>query len=128
VTDEKEPLLVTIGDIGFSEHWVVTPHGTAPLVGTSIVVDDRTHSVSKTPTWAIVVAIVGVFFFFLSLLFLLVRETQISGYLLVTVRNGELEFTSTLPISTALQVQEYQGRAIYARKLAAAASASASAS
>jgi len=124
VTDEKEPLLVTIGDIGFSQNWVVAPHGAAPLAGTQITVDDHTHSVSKTPTWAIVVAILGVFFFFLSLLFLLVRETEISGYLLVTVRNGELEFSSTIPVSSALQVQEFQGRAIYARKLAAAVSSS----
>ena len=124
MTDEKEPLLVTIGDIGFSQNWVVTPHGAAPLAGTQITVDDHTHSVSKTPTWAIVVAILGVFFFFLSLLFLLVRETEISGYLLVTVRNGELEFSSTIPVSGALQVQEFQGRAIYARKLAAAVSSS----
>ena len=119
-----EPVLVTIGDLGFSEHWVVSPHGTVPLEGAVITVDDHTHSVSKTPTWAIVVAIVGVFFFFLSLLFLLVRETEISGYLTVTVRNGDREATTTIPVSSALQVQEYQSRAIYARKLAAAVSSS----
>jgi hypothetical protein len=124
VSGEKEPLLVTIGDIGFSQNWVVTPHGAGPLDGATIEVDDRTHSVSKTPTWAIIVAIVGVFFFFLSLLFLFVRETEISGYLLVTVRSGDLEFTSTIPVSSALQVQEFHGRAIYARKLAAAVSTS----
>ena len=118
---DAEPLLVTIGDIGFSETWVVTPVGSAPLAGTELVVTDMTRTVSRTPTWAIIVAVAGVFFFFLSLLFLLVRERETSGYLQVIVRNGELFHTTTIPISTELGLAEAQDRAIYARRLIAAA-------
>ena len=118
---ETEPLLVTIGDIGFSENWVVTPLGTAPIAGTELVVTDLTTTVSRTPTWALVVAIAGVFFFFLSLLFLLVRDRETTGYLQIVVRNGDLFHTTMIPISSELGLAEAQDRAIYARRLIAAA-------
>ena len=39
-------------------------------------VDDTSYTVRKTPTWAIVLAVVLAFIFLLGLLFLLVKEDQ----------------------------------------------------
>ncbi len=57
-----DPILLTIGDIGVSRHWVVTPNGTAHLAGSRWIARDMSRTESKIPTWAIVLAIIFAFF------------------------------------------------------------------
>ena len=38
-----DPILVTLGEVGFSRHWVVTPAGNAPIAGTTILITDLTR-------------------------------------------------------------------------------------
>jgi hypothetical protein len=45
------------------------------MSGVSISCETGQRAVKKTPTWAIVLAVIGVFVFLLGLLFLLVKET-----------------------------------------------------
>jgi hypothetical protein len=119
---QQEQPLVTIGDIVFSKSWVVTPNGTRPIAGTQLIVSDYSRTESRMPTWAIVLAVIGAFFFLLGLLFLLVRERTTTGYIHVSLTNGDLVHATQVPAVTAFTSQEVQQRVDYARQLVAAAS------
>lgn len=90
-----EPYVASVADIGVTQHWVVTPRGTAPLAGSEWWLTDRGAWTQQIPVWAIVLAIV---LFPLGLLFLLVKETKWSGWLEVTVRSGALVYVAALPV------------------------------
>ncbi|GEN81147.1 hypothetical protein [Actinotalea fermentans] len=90
-----EPYVASIGDIGVTRHWVMTPRGPAPLAGSEWWIADRGAWSQQIPVWAIILAIV---FFPLGLLFLLCKETKWSGWLEVTVRSGALVHTAVLPL------------------------------
>ncbi|GIG23263.1 hypothetical protein Cch01nite_39870 [Cellulomonas chitinilytica] len=111
-----EQPLVQVGDIVVSAHWVVTPNGPAPLAGSQWTVRDLSFPVQKTPTWAIVLAVVG-FFFFLGLLFLLVKETRMEGYIEVTVRSGHLVHVTQIPRASPAGFQAFE-QVRYAQQLA----------
>lgn len=72
-----EPVIAQIGEIAVTSSTVRTPSGEIPLAGTQWHVADYWQSEQKTPTWAIVVAVLGfcVLTVF-SLLFLLIKETS----------------------------------------------------
>lgn len=113
--------LVQIGDIGVTEHQVVTPYGSAPLAGSRWYIEDRTYLQPYTPTWAIVLAVVGLFIVFVfSLLFLLVKEHRVAGYLDVTVRSGSFTGMTRLLAGTPEAAQLHQ-KVAYAHQLAEAA-------
>lgn len=80
-----EPFLVSIGNIHATAHRIVTPAGTWPIADINVASVDQTSTTSRTPTWAVVLAVVLVWFFLLSLLFLLVHETAVQGYVAVTI-------------------------------------------
>lgn len=116
--------IVRIGDIGVSRNFIATPAGVTPLRGTTFSIVDRTVIVQRTPTWAIVVAIVGFFVVFvLSLLFLLVKETVPAGTLEVTARNPEtgVAHTTVLGIRGGGDVADAYARVNTAQQLAAGA-------
>ena len=119
----QEPVLVQFGDISISEHWLITPAGTAPLAGTQIFVTDMTREERVIPAWAIVFAIIGFFFFFLGLLFLLVKETRSSGFKQISVTNGAFTYQSAELSrgNRTNQLYELQNRANFARSLIARA-------
>jgi hypothetical protein len=79
--------LARIGDIEVTATAVRTPAGQIPLAGVSVeVIDER---VVRTPTWAVLCAIIGFFVVpVVSLLFLLVRETAAVGPTRVRVTGG----------------------------------------
>ncbi len=115
--------LVQIGDIGVTDHQVVTPYGSAPLAGSRWYVEDRRYMEPYTPTWAIVLAVVGLFVVFvLSLLFLLVKEQRVAGYLDVTVRSGSFTGMTRIPAGSHEAAQLHQ-KVAYAHQLAEAATA-----
>lgn len=61
--------LVTLGDITVTQTTVITPVGTLPLEKAQFTFSDLSRTVRVTPAWAIVLAIIGFFFFLLGLFF-----------------------------------------------------------
>lgn len=118
-SEAREPVLVQIGDVGISQNWIVTPVGTVPTRGAQIFVTDATRTERYTPTWAIVLAILGALFFLLGLLFLLVRETRISGAFQFTIVNGTFTYQCFEAAQDNVGAQNFdvQNRVNYARGL-----------
>jgi len=113
-----EPYLVSIGNIHATAHHVVTPAGTWSIADVNVATIDQTQTYTKTATWAIVLAIVLVWFFLLSLLFLLVRETRIQGYIAVSVttRWGH-SYVEQVPVINGQGRADVFGRATYLQSL-----------
>ncbi|MEP1122437.1 MAG: hypothetical protein ABJH68_00935 [Ilumatobacter sp.] len=120
VPAQPEQFVLTIGDIGVSPSWVVTPNGTAPLRESQWTVQDRTFVTQTTPTWAIVMAVLGIVFCLLGLLFLIVKENQTSGYTEVTVRSGNLFHVVQLPANSPHAVAHARQLVYQAQSMAAA--------
>jgi hypothetical protein len=118
-----EAFAVTIGDIGVTRTWVVTPNGNAPVAGSRWIVLDHSRTEKKIPTWAIVLAIVFALFCLIGLLFLLVKEEQTTGYVEVTVMSGSLTHVTQVPVRSAAEVAQVRQRVHQAQTLAAAAEA-----
>jgi hypothetical protein len=55
----------------------------------------------------------------LGLLFLLVKETRITGYVEVTVRTGDVMHMTHLPVHNAQDIDRYRHMVSYAQGLAA---------
>ena len=124
ITANTDHWLVSFGDISVSRHWLAVPGHTVPLSGTTFEVADRTFVTTRTPTWAVVVAIVGFFLIFiLSLLFLLVRENVVSGQIDVTVRNDAagLNYSTPFRVLGDGDAADLHARVNYARQLVGAA-------
>jgi uncharacterized protein DUF2510 len=117
-----EQFVLTIGDIGVSPHWVVTPAGTAPLAGSAWIARDMSRTERKIPTWAIVLAIVFAIACLLGLLFLLAKEDRTTGYVEVTVTAPGLQWMTQVPVSTQAQIARVRQDVAYAQSLAASAS------
>ena len=79
---------------------------------------DQTHTTSKTPTWAIIAAVVTFWFALLGLLFLLVKESKTEGYILLTVDGPGMRHVSQVPVFTAEQRTDVMQRAAYLQMLA----------
>jgi hypothetical protein len=88
-----------VGNISTNEQWIVTSAGTWPIVDVNITSVDQTSTTTHTPAWAIVIIVL-----FLSLLFLLARETRLAGYFTVHVSaaNGQ-SYTEQVAVHNALQ-------------------------
>ncbi|WP_230394546.1 hypothetical protein [Plantactinospora alkalitolerans] len=115
-----ESVIAQIGEITVTSSTVRTPSGDIPLAGTQWHVADYWQSEQKTPTWAIVVAVVGfcVLTVF-SLLFLLIKETVHRGTVQVTVTNGPRQYVARIPVTSEPQVQQIHQQVNYVRSLAA---------
>jgi len=114
------PVVAQIGEIAVTATTVRTPSGDIPLAGSQWHVADSWHAEQKTPTWAIVLAIVGFCVLtVLSLLFLLAKETVYRGVVQVTVTNGPRQYVARIPVTTQQQVQYIYQQVNYVRSLAA---------
>lgn len=113
-------VVAQIGEIAVTSTTVHTPAGDIPLARSTWQVSDFWHTEQKTPTWAIVMAILGfcVLTVF-SLLFLLVKETIYRGTLQVTVTNGPRQYVARIPVSAEAHVQHLHQQVNYVRSLAA---------
>lgn len=116
------PYLLTIGDIGVTPEYVVTPNGAGPLRGSQWIVRDLTSVSTRIPPYAIVLAVIFFLFCLLGLLFLLIKEQTIQGYVEVSVRSGDVYHVTQLPISSAQQVQQIRADVHQAQSLAASSS------
>jgi hypothetical protein len=114
------PIVAQIGELGVTSSVVHTPAGDIPLKGSSWQVSDQWLTEQRTPTWAIVAAIVGfcVLTVF-SLLFLLVKETTYRGTVQVTVTNAAQQYVARIPVATQAEVQAIHQQVNYVRSLAA---------
>jgi hypothetical protein len=122
-TPVHEQPLVVIGDITVSASWVVTPAGTRPLREMSWHVADTSRTTRVIPQWAIVLAVIGFFFFLLGLLFLLVKEDRTDGSVQVAVTGPGFSYSSQIPVHAPAQVADVHQRVAYARSVTAAAQA-----
>jgi len=114
-------MLVTIGDIGVSQEWVVTPSGSCPVRDANWMFTDLSRTVQRIPVWAVVCCVLFLVFCLLGLLFLLAKEEYTEGYAQVVVQGPRLVHTVQLRVSSPHQVMDYNQRVNYARALSAAA-------
>jgi len=117
----SEELLVSIGDIGVTRSWVITPSGTRPVAQVQWMFTDMSRTTQAIPVWAIVCAIVFFVFCLLGLFFLLVKETRTEGWVQIVVQGPGFVHTTQLPVSSPAQVADYNNRVNYARAVSAAA-------
>lgn len=116
---DSERVLVHIGEIQVTQTTIRTPHGTFPVRGSFWMVRDQWQQVQKTPTWAIVCAILGFCCLTIfSLLFLLAKETRLVGSAEVMVGNGPYQYMARIPVTTHAHLQRLHDQVNYARALA----------
>ena len=111
------PFLVSIGNIHATQHHVVTPAGTWPITEVNVATADQTATTTHTPAWAIVMVVIFIWFFLLSLLFLLARETRVTGFVTVTIHAGGQSFVENVPIWNAMQRVDVLNRVTYLQGL-----------
>jgi hypothetical protein len=109
---------VNLGNVTANEAWVVTPAGTWPMADVNVTTVDQTTTTTHTPAWAIVLVVVFIWFFLLSLLFLLAREVRVGGYVAIHIsaRNGQT-YTEQVPVYAAQQRADVFARAGYLQAL-----------
>ncbi|WP_246158858.1 hypothetical protein [Catellatospora sichuanensis] len=114
------PVLVQLGEVSVSSTTIHTPAGEIPLRGSQWAVSDQWHSQQRIPAWAVVCAVVGFFLVcFLSLLFLLAKETRYNGTVQVIITNGQRQYVVRIPVTDQRVVAHIHAQVNYARSLAA---------
>ncbi|MEU8224552.1 hypothetical protein [Kribbella sp. NPDC048915] len=111
------PVLVTIGDISVEQHRIVTPAGVLPTSGANWSAMDMSRTEEKIPSWAIVLGIIFFLACLLGLLFLLVKERKTTGFVQVTVQNGNRSHNTNIGVSSPDQVGDVLARVNFARTL-----------
>jgi hypothetical protein len=117
---DLDPVLFTIGDITVTQTSVIVPHGRYSLRGTVWSVQNQTYVTQSTPSWAIVIAIVGFFFVCIfSLFFLLAKESQVHGTIMVTVQGQDgLRHTTQIPAHNPMTASWVHQQVNHAQALA----------
>ncbi|MBB4933329.1 hypothetical protein F4561_004149 [Lipingzhangella halophila] len=113
--------LTMIGDIAVYQHEVVTPAGRFPIKGTTWTATDMSQVHETLPTYAVVLTIVFVWFCLLGLLFLLMKERSVQGYVQVTVHGSGMFHSTMVPAHSAATFPQVMQQVNYARSLAAMA-------
>lgn len=114
-----EPVLARFGRITVTETFVRTSTRTFPLRGTVWRTFDYWQQRRVRPEWAIALAIVGFFFLpFFSLLFLLVKQSRMSGVLQVAVWDGIRQHSVDLPVRSPAELQHWRRQVDFVRSLA----------
>jgi hypothetical protein len=111
------PVLVTIGDIAVEQHRIVTPAGILPTRGANWSAMDMSRTEEKIPGYAIVLAIIFALACLLGLLFLLIKERKTTGFVQVTVQNGQRTHNTHVPAGSPSQVADTLARVNFARTL-----------
>ncbi|WP_354191234.1 hypothetical protein [Arthrobacter sp. UYCu712] len=107
------PLLLSIGNVHVTEQHVITPAGTWPLADVNVTTSDQTSTTTHTPAWAIVMVFLFIWFFLLSLLFLLARETRISGFIAVHIQARGYSYTEQVPVYSAQERADVLNRVLF---------------
>jgi hypothetical protein len=109
----QNPYLVSVGNVHATADWVVTPAGSWPAADVNVTTVDQTATTTHTPTWAIVMVVIFIWFFLLSLLFLLARETRVSGYVAIHIQANGQSYTEQVPVADAFQRADVLNRVTY---------------
>lgn len=127
-----EPQLVTVGDIAVSRHWVSTPTGARPIRGTVWTVTDKSQSstapselrdllfagVDRLPERrGVVLAVLTFWYRLFGLLFLVVQERKMSGYIEVTVQGDGFHYSTMVPATSPDSIVAVHQLVNYARSL-----------
>ena len=108
------PLLVQIGNIRADREWVTTPAGSWPIADVNVTSADQTAMTTRTPAWAIVLVVLFIWFFFLSLLFLLARESRVAGFIAVHIQSGDgRSYTEQIPVQSDWERYDVLNRVNY---------------
>ena len=118
---QPDAYVATIGDINISRYWVSTPSGQYPIRGTTWAVADMTHWREGVSPAGVVLCIIFIWFCLLGLLFLLLKDRTITGYVQVTVQGNGFHHSTLIPAVTGQTVWQVNQSVNYARSLAAAA-------
>jgi hypothetical protein len=118
---QPEPLLATIGDITVTQHWIYTPSGAYPLRGSVWTVADMTHWQERISPAGVVLAILLVWVCLLGLLFLLMKDRTVEGYIQVTVQGNGFHHSAMIPAAGPQSIMGVHQSVNYARSLAAVA-------
>ncbi|MEU6562134.1 hypothetical protein [Nocardia nova] len=110
---------LAIGDIGITDRTVVTPSGTFALRGAIWTVTDMSQSSERIPPWAIVMAILFFPLCFLGLLFLLVKERTLTGFVQVTVAADGRFHSTMVPVVNENTFMMVMQQVNHARSLSA---------
>lgn len=118
-TGEPEPILGTIGDISFTQHWVITPTGPHPINGSVWTVQDMSFWQESISTVGVILCIIFIWLCLLGLLFLLMKDRKLGGYIQVTVQGKGFHHQALIParrVDTFMRVNQLVN---YARSLSA---------
>ncbi|MGV1005431.1 MAG: hypothetical protein ACOYEV_11845 [Candidatus Nanopelagicales bacterium] len=118
---QPESYVTAIGDISISPHWVNTPSGQFPLRGTTWTVTDLTQRNERIAPAGIILAILFIWACLLSLLFLLMKERSVSGYIQVTVHGSGFHHTTMIPAASEQTIWEITQSVNLVRSMAATA-------
>lgn len=110
--------LVTIGDITISEHWVVTPSGPRPIRGTIWTVTDMSAWTESISAVGVVLCIIFIWFCLLGLLFLLMKDRRLSGFVQVTVQGNGFYHQTLVPVRGLNTFAQVNQSVNFARALA----------
>ncbi|UOQ88041.1 hypothetical protein MUN74_12135 [Agromyces endophyticus] len=111
------PYLVSIGNMHATQQWLVTPGGNWPLAEVNVSTNDQTQVTTHTPAWAIVMVVLFIWFFLLSLLFLLARESRVQGFISITVQANGQAYVENVPVWSAQDRAEVYNRVAYLQGL-----------
>ena len=76
---------------------------------------------SKTPNWAYAMLGLTIIFFPLALLWLLVKEKVVRGYVEINVQSSPMSYLTQVPVRSLDDINEIHERVYRAQQLAAAA-------
>ncbi|MDI1464362.1 hypothetical protein QEZ54_25655 [Catellatospora sp. KI3] len=114
------PVLVQLGEVAVTATTIITPAGEIPLRGSQWTVNDQFHSRQRIPAWAVVCAILLFFLLcFLSLLFLLVKETTYEGSVQISIANAGQHYVVRIPVGDQRVIAHLHAQVNYVRSLAA---------
>jgi hypothetical protein len=111
------PILLSIGNTRATQDWLVTPAGSWRIADVNVTTADQTATTTHTPAWAIVMVVLFIWFFFLSLLFLLAREVRVTGYVAIHIQSGSQSYTEQIPVNSAAQRYDVFNRVAYLQSL-----------
>lgn len=115
-----DPVIARFGSLTVTATSVVTPTGSYPLAGSRWHLVDEWHEVRTTPTWAVAAAVGGFFVMaFFSLFFLLCKETQCRGDMVILIELGDGEHACRIPVRTPAEVAMLRRQVAQVRSLAA---------
>ncbi len=98
----------------------MTPSGRYPLAGSTWIVSNNTMMTESIPAYAIVLAIIFFIFCLLGLLFLLIKERKVTGFMQVSLQGPGLYHMTQVPVSHPGQIVDVEHRVGYIRSLIAA--------